>query len=289
MGKLGCDLLLGAAQHEGAQPTVQTRLCDRVTMLFDRGAKQFLKPLPIPQKARIPPVDQRPKVLQRVFQRRAGQRQPPLGRNVAQALGHLRGRVLEGLRFVQDHQRPLCRCQPVMVARQQRIGGDDQIGVQSLLAQRRPACAMQDHEAKIRSELRGLHLPAMQQAGRNDQKRPVSCACFATCLQKGQHLNCLAQPHIIGQDPAKTGFEQAAHPGGTIGLIGAQLRAQSLWWSKTLGLGQCLQATSQRNDPGVIGEVYRAACQRLFCQPSDIGIRRVQRAQLGIMRQHQME
>ena len=93
-------------------------------------------------EARVGEVEDRPQVAEAVLDRRAGERQPGAGRDAAQLLGGLAGRVLDGLRLVEHDAVPRALGQRVDVADRGAVGGDDDVGAGDLgLAARRPSPA----------------------------------------------------------------------------------------------------------------------------------------------------
>ena len=101
VGQLGGDdrLALGAAEHEDAVERAQGGLALARQLGDERrpGADQ----------ARVGEVEDRPQVAEAVLDRRAGEGQPAAGRDAAQLLGRLVGRVLDGLGLVEDDPVPL--------------------------------------------------------------------------------------------------------------------------------------------------------------------------------------
>ena len=61
---------------------------------------------PRADEARVGEVEDRPQVAEPVLDRRAGEREPGAGRDAAQLLGGLAGRVLDRLRLVEHDRAP---------------------------------------------------------------------------------------------------------------------------------------------------------------------------------------
>ncbi|MNF47662.1 hypothetical protein D3C84_288690 [compost metagenome] len=113
------------------------------------------------------------------------------------------------------------------IARQQGIGGEDQIVLGDLREQRLALGAMQGQHAQFGCEAFGLVLPVGDQTGGHDDQRR---AAQATGLPLGedvrQGLQGLAQAHIVGEDAADLQLTQRLHPAQALQLIVAQFGAQ---------------------------------------------------------------
>ena len=79
-------------------------------------------------EAGVGEVEDRPQVAEAVLDRRAGEGEPGAGRDAAQLLAGLVGRVLDGLRLVEDDPVPRQLGQRVDVAHRGAVGGDDDVG-----------------------------------------------------------------------------------------------------------------------------------------------------------------
>ena len=102
VGQLGGDLGLGlgAAEHEDAVEGPQRRLALARQLGDERG--------PGADEAGVGEVEDRPQVAEAVLDRRAGEGEADAGRDAAQLLGRLVGRVLDGLGLVEDDAGPTC-------------------------------------------------------------------------------------------------------------------------------------------------------------------------------------
>ena len=125
--QFGGDFGLGAAKHERTHALVEHRLTLDVAVFLDRiavaGAEATLRP----EEARREEIEQRPQFAQMILQRRAGQAQALTGFQTQRLAGGFGIGVLDGLRLVQDHGVPLARHQHFMIARQQRIRGQNEV------------------------------------------------------------------------------------------------------------------------------------------------------------------
>ena len=82
-----------------------------------------------PDQARVGEVEDGPEVAQAVLDRGAGEGDAGAGRDAAQLLGGVVGRVLDGLGLVEHHPPPLPGGQGLDVAHRGAVGGDDHVGV----------------------------------------------------------------------------------------------------------------------------------------------------------------
>ena len=100
VGQLGGDhrLALGAAEHEDAVERAQRGLA----LARELGDERR----PRADEAGVGEVEDRPQVAEAVLDRRAGEREAAAGRDAAQLLRGLVGRVLDGLRLVEDDAVP---------------------------------------------------------------------------------------------------------------------------------------------------------------------------------------
>ncbi len=109
------------------------------------------------------------------------------------------------------------------VARQQRIGGQDDVGAVDLVEQVHALLALQEQHLEARREARGFVEPVGHQAGRGDhQCRAGKTAGLFLGEDVGQRLHRLAETHIVGQDAAQVVLAQELHPGQAVELVVAQ-------------------------------------------------------------------
>ena len=72
-------------------------------------------------------IDNAPEVKQSIFQRCAGESEPMVGAQLFDRLGHLRSRILDKLRFIENHRVEVKFLQRLEVAPQQGVIRHDQI------------------------------------------------------------------------------------------------------------------------------------------------------------------
>ncbi|MNF55239.1 hypothetical protein D3C84_366940 [compost metagenome] len=229
MGHLGLGrqlarhLLLGAAQDEGFESPAQVRQALLVGLLLDRGAVVAGEARCVAEPAGHEEVEQRPEFAQVVFQRRAGQAQALPGLQLAGGQRGLAARILDVLRFVENQQLIGLRRQRLEVARQQGVGGQDDVVLADQLEQRTPLRPVQGQHPELRGEVRGFVLPVGDQAGgHDDQRRAVQAPGLFLAEDMRQGLQGLAQAHVVGQHAADFQLGQRLHPGQAMQLIGPQ-------------------------------------------------------------------
>ena len=86
-------------------------------------------------EARVGEVEDGPEVAEAVLDRRAGEGDADAGRDAAQLLGGLVGRVLDGLRLVEHDAVPLALGERLDVADRGAVGGDDDVGLGDLVVE----------------------------------------------------------------------------------------------------------------------------------------------------------
>ena len=144
----------------------------------------------------------------------------------AGGLGRLRVRVLDGLGLVQYHVIAVKLAQEHDVLAQGTVGRDDQIGIGHRRSRRPALGADVGAHAQLGHEARGLLLPVPDQRFRHhDERRPRLLA--AARRQHGQHLDGLAEAHVVGQAAAEAEAAQEGHPAETLFLVRAQLAPES--------------------------------------------------------------
>ena len=144
-----------------------------------------------------------------------------------------RARVLDRLRLVEDHQRPLARAQR-LDARERAVGGDDEVGGAEVGAgdvgqlARGHRGRMRDQRRQRRREALDLGLPVREQRCRRHQQVWRLAAARATLAQQQerQHLDGLAQPHVVGQADAEPQRGRESQPRNAGLLIRPQRSAE---------------------------------------------------------------
>ncbi|MNS99907.1 hypothetical protein D3C72_1343220 [compost metagenome] len=166
-----------------------------------------------------------------VLDRRARERHAPVRVHAPGGLGLLGAGVLDVLGLVVDRARPAHAGQIGLVAEHERVGRDDQVvaldGLGEALAFR-AARAVVDHDLQVRGEVPGLALPvADERGGANQEPRPALgggklLGVRLGLEQQGQHLDGLAQAHVVGEAGAEAELAHGRQPGVASFLVRAQ-------------------------------------------------------------------
>ena len=164
-------------------------------------------------------------------------------------------RIFDGLRLI-DHGQPPVKILQHRLAQQGTIAGDDQINALQL---RRIECLeigsrhrrrMGNQQAQARGETFGLRRPVGQQRSWcHQQAGALRSGTFAfEHQQQRQHLNRLAQPHVVGQASTQPKPRQQIQPLHTCLLVGPQAGLESVTGvdpRQAFGLSQALQGFGQ--------------------------------------------
>ncbi len=107
VGQIGNDALvaLQAPQDVGLHQVAQGRVV-RMLVLFE-AAREAAECLAGTQQSGANEIEQRPQIAQPVLYRRAGEREPHAALQGLDRLRLTRCRILDGLRFIEHHQRPM--------------------------------------------------------------------------------------------------------------------------------------------------------------------------------------
>ncbi len=228
LGELRGHEVLGAAQHERPDPAPEPLEGLRVTEALDRVGDQLDEALRVGVQARRHDRQQRPQLHQPVLHGRAGQRDPEGYVEAADRLVGLAEVVLHGLRLVEHQTAPLEGEVVVGLHPVERVGGDHQVGAVAQLGQRRAAARLRtgdDPHVEARGELLGLVGPHRHHAGRCHHEEGAG-ARGACVRHERQRLQGLAEPHVVGEDPAEPGLPQEGQPPEAVELVGPQVGLQ---------------------------------------------------------------
>ena len=169
---------------------------------------------------------QRPEVHQRVLERRAGDGElGPRGEPPHRLVG-LGLVVLDELGLVEHDRAPRPRPEGDLVDAGHGIRGDDDLRARDGGLQAAPglvAGAVDDHRAQRRREPGRLALPRGQHRGRgHDEHRVVELAALVRPQHHGEHLQRLAQAHVVGEHPAEPAVPEQRQPAEAVDLVGPQ-------------------------------------------------------------------
>ncbi len=226
------DLLLGAAQDEGAQgagqqlPGLGGRIAQLLGARVQGGGGS--------QDPGVQELEQAPQLAQMVLHRRAAQRQAIPAAQQAGGLGRLAVRVLDRLRLVQDDVVEFHLPERRHVLAQGAVGGEHQIPAGEGIAVSRPADAGVIEHAQPRREMSRLGDPVEHQRARHHHQGRRELLFFQTAVargpagfEQGEHLHGLAEPHVVRQAAAEAEVAQEVEPSQAGVLIGAELALEA--------------------------------------------------------------
>ena len=176
-------------------------------------------------------VEDRPQVRQPVLDRRAGERDARVGLDRLDLPRLLRPGILDGLRLVDDRQTPRQGRKPGH-PRQRAVTGDHQVErAEAIIVQRaqfggRHRRRVRDQHPQPRREALGFRRPVRQKRRRGDQQRGAMRSLSPLVLQHQQqreHLDRLAQPHVVGEAGAHAQPDEKVEPTHAGLLVRTQL------------------------------------------------------------------
>ena len=184
-------LALGAAEHQDPVEGPQGGFALARQLGDERG--------PRADEPGVGEVEDRPQVAEAVLDRRAGEGEPGAGRDAAQLLRGLVGRVLDGLGLVEDDAVPGQLGQRLDVAHRGAVGGDDEVGAGHLgleLLGRRAGGAVVHDDPEVGREPGRFGRPVADDGRRGDHQcravarggrggRARSASCPGPCRGRG--------------------------------------------------------------------------------------------------------
>ena len=232
--QIGNDALVGF--HAPEDVRLHQAAKRRVAVLLARlePLDELLELLLRTEQARAEEIKQGPKVGQPVLDRGAGEHDSRSGPEPLDGPGLPRRRILDGLRLVEHDQLPVDLRQP-RLAQEHPVGRHDDVGALEGLGRvggrpvepvLRGLGRMDELGAERRGEPVHLRFPVPQQGSRQNQQRWPGAAVLLQNRQKRQHLDRLAQPHVVGQAGAEPQVRHEPEPVEARLLILAQDRLQ---------------------------------------------------------------
>ena len=209
------------------------------------GLDQVAEPGAGAQHAGVEELEDRPQVAQVVLDRGAGEGQAVVGLQQTCRFRTLAGGVLNGLRFVEHGVVELHFFERVDVAPHQPEAGDDQVLVFEVFDQVAAVWAAVSHDLELGAELLGLIEPVKDDRAGHDDERglggrhglgvlgaragrvAVDRVAVGPAVHHGQHLDGLAQAHVVGQDAAHAEGAQELQPAQAFALVGPQGAAKA--------------------------------------------------------------
>ena len=167
-------------------------------------------------------AEDRPQVRGSVLEGRARDRDPVVGLEREARLRGLRLGVLDGLGFVEHRVAETGLREQFGMTTQLRVAGDPETGAgildEIILGREdgRPG-------AEFRVETLDLAEPHRDDARRTDDEGTLA---DGTRREQGEHLDGLAEAHLVGQQRMGAQFAKPAEPGDAFGLVRTQVRRQ---------------------------------------------------------------
>ena len=147
------------------------------------------------------------------------------------ALGDLRGGVLDELRLVEDERAEVELVQLFEVAAEQRVVGDDDVVLGDLLAQAVAArTALEDEHLHVRDEFLRLAPPVVQHGRRANHERGLGVLRVAGLEPRkpDEGLQSFAEAHVVGEDAAEAQLGEMAEEVEAFLLIRAEVGDEAL-------------------------------------------------------------
>ena len=176
------------------------------------------------QQSRVQKIHQRPQIAQPVFHRRSGHGDARVRPQLLHRPRLPGPGVLDRLRFVQHAQPPAVVAQP-LVARCGTVRGQHEVRGHFRLPRslRRRRAVRQPHR-QLGREPRDFCLPVAEQRCRHHHQRRPAITLPLQRAQKREHLQGLAQTHVVGQTRAEAQAHEQVQPADALGLVRPQLR-----------------------------------------------------------------
>ena len=239
VGKVGDDAPVGleAAQDVGAHEVAQRRI--RAHRPVGQALDEVRELPGRAEQTGIDEVEDRPQVAEPVLDRRAGQGDARAGLERLDGAGLLGRRVLDRLGLVEDDEPPRRGGEPGH-ARQRAVAGDDEVGVTDMAGVGRLQLlgwhlrGMGDDRLQARCKACDLGRPVGEQRCRRHQQAglgpgfDIARSLVLQHQQQRQHLDGLAEPHVVGKACAEAKSRQQIEPLHARLLIGPQRRPQRL-------------------------------------------------------------
>ncbi len=219
------DLRLDPAEHERPDQLFELAPSGAVAVLFNRNAEAGVELLVGAQQAGVDEIEKVPQLAEMIFYRRASSDQAELGLQTHRGFGTLGGRILDGLRLVQNYGLPRHRLQQLYFLLEQGETGDENVAFAKVFDHLLAVVRIgQAAHGQCGGETGRLLLPVhANRSRRNDQGRAVLGPIEDHC----QRLKRLAETHVVGQAAAHAEMRQPRHPDKALDLVIAQLGLQS--------------------------------------------------------------
>ena len=187
----------------------------------DRARVALLELVERAEEAGAHEVEDRPDLGEAVLDRRAGQREAAIGLEALRRARRRAERVLDVLRLVEDRVAEIELREDLLVAAEERVARDDDVGVLELVGALLAIAAVPDDVLERRRELVELALPVRDDARRRDDERLelLLAVGLRVLLDRALHgeeqrdrLDRLSETHVVGEDAARADLVEEPEP-----------------------------------------------------------------------------
>jgi len=226
------DLLLGAAPHQGADPTPQRGELLGVALPLDGGPVDIGEPRRAGEQAGCDDREHRPQVHEAVLERRAGDGDLHRSGQAPGALVGLGLVILDELRLVEHQRTPRQGVVRLELDAEEGVRSHDDVGAVDVRGEVGPAPSarlLHRCHAQARREAGHLSGPVRHHAGgRHDQGRVLEPPLLLGPDDGRDGLEGLAQAHVISQHAAESVVPQERQPVVALDLVRAKVGAHAL-------------------------------------------------------------
>ena len=235
---------LHAADHEGRGQASEGFEARRIMVDFDRRRVLALKVRGRTEQSRHHDREDRPVFHQTVFDGRARHRDHGVGRERAHGARLRGGGVFDGLRFVEDDEAPAAALQNLHVTAKRAVARERHVGEHLRHGAVEPVVEPYGERGR---EAFDFARPVREHP-HGEHAENLLFGEFSRFLQlrhRGDRLQSLAQPHVVGDEAAETEAQVLHEPGVAAVLIGAKFRVQILGDGKGLHVGEDAHALAK--------------------------------------------
>ena len=238
LGQVRQHVRLQAPQDERPRDAPQARGGALLPRLH-RALVALGEGVPAAQQAGHQEIEDAPQVREAVLHGRAGEREAGGCRQQLRRAGRLRARVLDVLRLVEHHAPQVLAAEVLDVALHEVVRGDEHVGLRAARygGGARGRRARERDSAQRRGEAPELGHPVVhERRGAHHQRGPL-LPRLAAREDMRDHLQRLAQAHVVGEDAAAPHALERAEPAEAVELVGAQVCPERRGRGE-IGLGQ---------------------------------------------------
>ena len=180
-----------------------------------------------------------------VFHGRAGKADAVGGLEFAGVLRGERLGVFDILGLVEDEQVPVLFGEQLEIAGEQRIGGEDDVGLFDLAEQGGALQSLEDEHLELGREFRGFIGPVGDDRGGSDDERWQAGFFCALGGEVGEGLDGFAEAHVVGEDAVEAVGGEELEPAVAFRLIGSELGAEGIGDFRRRQGGDVLEAVAE--------------------------------------------